>query len=420
MSYFTFVTDQMISDLDMMREAMLNDDTQIDEQQNTPDKISSIIHSIKNHFKDTTNTASFETEPLDAKDRTQIHEYCRLNNLTSKSNDKQKGEKSMIISRRKEEDDNNLVKPDCLSYTYSKDHYKVVEMTRKLIQTFEEYSKIPIPTYDPELLQYYLETLEPMYDCKKMFGLFEKALKTTGKAFSQELHRTIDIIKTHIEKHPEYIKFKQEIKSQKIPDLGMGKCEIFKKENVGKFFVSVDVVSANFRCVKKFCPTMFSGEWKDFVKQFTDIEFLIESKMFREICLGKIFKGIVQTYPLVFIEKVFEMTKRDFPKMKPVSVLNDEIVYMVPKDFNKILFDDEVQQLLPNHFRVEMFMIKQLGEYDYFVKEFVQDSKKPQLRNVPRTNSIECLKHYFELPFDDRDLMFEKDDRLAKFVNRLF
>lgn len=350
--------------------------------------------------KTTSNDFSeYSTLPLNSHQRAIVHEYARRKNLLSISKSAKNGLKIVIITPNTE---SKILKR---------------EISDSMIRTFSNYAKVHIPVCSVKYIDYYLEVLEQVYDCKRMYELFKKAIERTNGDITRAHVNLTNTIAEHIKGHTEYKNFIARPRPKDYGEMGPNG-KFYINTNANKYFVSIDVKSANFRCVKHFCPNMFSGEWKDFVSKFTDIEFLIESKMFREKTFGEIFKGGIQRMPRMFIKQVYDYVNEKY-SLRHATTSDDEVIYEVDKDFDIDEFRQNIETLLPNHFHVDMFKLVKLGRQEYYVKEFVKSDKKPDFKMVEKDTLIEVVKYYYKQPLTETDRLFEHNGRIAEFKEDL-
>ena len=77
----------------------------------------------------------------------------------------------------------------------------------------------------------------------------------------------------------------------KYPKYQIRQSEVYKSNNIGKEFISIDMNKANFSALVKYAKdtgTKFfdSYNYKDFIKQFTEHDYFAESKYIRQVVFG--------------------------------------------------------------------------------------------------------------------------------------
>jgi hypothetical protein len=150
----------------------------------------------------------------------------------------------------------------------------------------------PFPCTDPDLLEYFVNTFDCMFDAKRLWDLFLSERNDDGMAIRREMSQVRQKICDMIRQNANYQAY------QKLRFRGQGnriRGDVYHLGSVGKTFVSLDIKSANFTCIRLICPELFTDaetgdpvSWHDFVRTLTNSEFVAQSKIFREIAFGKL------------------------------------------------------------------------------------------------------------------------------------
>ena len=113
--------------------------------------------------------------------------------------------------------------------------------------------------------------------------------------------------------------------------------------------------------------------WDEFIRSFTNDEFIIKSKQFREIICGKI--GMTRKTASMYRQyllNVHETINLTFDDIE--CSISDEIVYKWSND--KVSKINEIQEILdkkyPKLFKVECYVIRSILGRKHFVKEILQ------------------------------------------------
>ena len=347
---------------------------------------------------------SYTTSPLNSKQRLDIHNMTEsFSNLCSLSLAVlgTKHKKVQIIRNGIEE--------------------KKPELTSEAIRFFSLYARVPLPNCDPQFLDYYLKGLDTYFDCLKFFSLFNRALAQMHfHELKSEATRVREEVIAYIKANEEYSKFVG--MKIEIPTGIMTKSKLYHQQHKNQWFVSIDVKSANYRVLRKFCPKLADTEWKEFISKFTKTEFLIESKYFKEVIFGELGHGKIMKLPLLFVDEVRKMVESDsnlIDTMEKVFCSEDEIVYKVDENFDVMSLEKSVESLLPGHFRVEKYKLSQIGQLSYFVREFTFGKK--DFKNIPKKFIMQCLKYYEHQQITEIDRKFaDEDGMIATYDKDIF
>lgn len=170
----------------------------------------------------------------------------------------------------------------------SSNQEKLFELDSEKVEFFNKFSKLPIPTNSPENLPYYLETLTGFCNTSQ-YDNFVSDIKILGYSkIKNSINETKDKIITNIKSNEEYKNFLSSTKSPAYPNDYVGKSSIYNSKHTNKYFLSIDIKSANWICLKRNTNSSFSGSWTDFVSKFTPSKFIQESKYFREFVFGEL------------------------------------------------------------------------------------------------------------------------------------
>jgi len=354
------------------------------------------INSIRKNIKliSSGEMESYTTFPLNANQRLEVHKlvesFCNLRSISS----------PVLGSQHKN-----------IKIVRNEKGQKEFELTSDAIKFFSLYARVPLPNCDLRFLDYYLKELDPYFDCVRLFSLFNNELKKKQlhelKSEATQVRRKII---DHIKSSEEFSKFVE--MNIDIPTGILTKNKLYHQQHAGQYFVSIDVRSANYRVLKKFCPNLANTEWKEFISKFTNTQFIIESKYFREVIFGELGHSKITKLPLIFVDNVGRMIESDpnlVGKMEKVFCSDDEIVYKVKKEFDTNILEKNIEELLPGHFRVEKYKLSQIGQFTYFVREFAE---KKDFKNVPKKFIMQCVKYYKHRPITEVDRKFEDEDGL--------
>ncbi len=257
------------------------------------------------------------------------------------------------------------------------------QITNRDIDFFAKYSKLPFPIHDPLYVDYYIELYDTLYGCKELWELFKKE----SKEFSlrEEAGLTRKKIIESFEKNINY----QQILKKKLngPDFKI-KGDVYNLHNKNKYFLSIDIRSANFTTLADACPELFINsegnnlEWFDFVGLFTKSIFIARSKYFRELLFGhtEFVKRarVLQEIMMDHIHNKIISSFNDHSIIELKMKQGDELVYEIKCietfsdllcKINEILGFEICKKL---HFRV--FLLNEIEKTGYFIKTFCYNS----------------------------------------------
>ena len=214
---------------------------------------------------------------------------------------------------------------------------------------------------------------------------FEKRLKTLG--YYQEWLAFKDMLESNFNNEQEYLEHYNKVKNNAIDfikeqasykkfesynikdeynpfKIDRSRNGIFKKSNIGKVMLSVDLSSANFSALKYFNPNIVANKnsYYDFISQFTEIEHIRNSKYIRQVIFGnvnpkrqtRIEKFLIGRFIPVVLKTLLtqeeyqnEVERRaDNVENILISYMDDEIVFdltrFTAEDFKRV--DEEIKK----------------------------------------------------------------------------
>jgi hypothetical protein len=368
----------------------------------------------------------YETEPLNSKQRSMVHEIIKKYDSIESISLNISGSplKKIVIKKKDTSQEKNKLIIDSSS-----------------IRFFCDYMKIPFPVMSEKYVEYYLNLLDKYYDCKNKWKIFlteleNKSLHSIKNEVIDVNNRVIEYIKSH-EEYKEFI-----TKEHSIPDIAVGN-EIYSTTNSNKLFVSIDIVSANYRVLKTHCPSLCENlEWSDFIRKFTNNEFIIKSKYAREVIFGKLGCKSINKMPIIFIDNVIKHIDEKYGEfLRKIRCSNDEVIFEIsPEKINLFLplvnqFKMYINEIDDKCYRVEVFRLAQLGNHAYFVKQIMSNDQdefsdvtkditknmtknmtknvtKDVFKGVPKKFSAQCVKFYENQPILEIDRKFTDDNNL--------
>lgn len=300
-----------------------------------------------------------------------------------------------------------------------------MEMTEKLKERFVRDCKIPIRLYDEPYFTERLELLDKYYNTLEKW----KAFCEEVEKFSNE-EEYFNMYNTTKESAMYFIKNSQgfdnfnklnmnqfAIKNKNLPSK-----DIFKPSNIGKQFISLDMKKANFSSLKAYDPTIFDNAktWEDFIRKFTDSEYIINSKYIREVIMGNCNPSRVITYEKHITDNILtKLVEVGINIEDIVFFSNDEIIIGINSDPFVIL--DHIDEVLPNievPIRVEWFKlsaVKKNNKIIGYIKNLSNDTY-----DFKCFNNQDLLLVMRQLQHEDirsSDLVFENEGFLAKYID---
>lgn len=283
---------------------------------------------------------------------------------------------------------------------------------------FEKFSDVPISVYDSPYFEDEIKLKDKFNDSIRKSKLFEQELSKykSVEIYREYIYGMCDKIVDHILESKEYQDFNQIdfnelgiiLKDNNIPENG-----IYKDDNIGKKFISIDMIKANFTTLR-IIEIIKEKTYEDFISKFTDDKFIAESKYFRQVVFGNLNpKRIVkrEKIEMINLAKEFE----DEESFTPVSLSTDEIL---------IEYNDYIYKLLDSLLDKETFKIKSftlikikgpVKDVDFYMRLF--EDKTYDFKCMNRLYSKIIFRKILGEAPSEYDLAFKHDNILCKIID---
>ena len=305
-----------------------------------------------------------------------------------------------------------------------------MEFSKKTLNRFCKDFKIPITIFEEPIFSYQKELYNDYYGLDSKFELLEKEIAKfdTEEQFLENLFTVRDMIITETKKLDAYQEFISMDMNKFAIKSDVSAKDIFKADNVGKTFLSIDLRKANFQALKYVNSDLVFGAdtYEDYIDKFTDSEYLKQSKYLRQVIFGNMNPRRQTTVEKFLISCIFNtIIQSDVNKigLKIISFSNDELVFEVLNDK-----DETIRELaLTTSFSLnrliidvhsELFKLSRVGDEPFYVKEFLTGGY--EFKCIPKEYFPQVFKKYNNMEICDEDLYFIHNNELCKFVNPMF
>lgn len=286
--------------------------------------------------------------------------------------------------------------------------------------------KLPIQIVEKGYFEYLIELFQEQYQSRDKLDLLKETISQFDDIdeFNEYCrnvrHEAIDSVSNN-----EAFKTFSEEKLTSFNTKFGYKTNLYNHLNVGKTFISIDLVKGNFQALKYFDPNILNGtdNYDEFLSQFTDLEYLKKSKQIRQVIFGKLQpkkQKKIQEYlmSLIKTELLNFGIKEDMIK----ATSPDEIIFEIEENddyskYQELLKNDSISKL-ETHF--DVFKLESVNsELDCFIKRYKNkkgiDIKKGNMKYMP-----ELIKYLKKEPLIDKDLAFLDEGRIAFYKEPLF
>jgi hypothetical protein len=292
--------------------------------------------------------------------------------------------------------------------------------------------KLPIPLI-PHLYEYYFHLYEPMLKTETIYNMLEHEVKVSGepqdKYFGYLKKKTDEIIEfikvldcyNHFidANNPDFSTQKGTPKfAEATTDFAFTKqTDVYKPENEGKKFVSIDLEKANYQSMRIYDKKLVlsTDSYEELCKKFINSDYFAGSKYIRQIIFGNLNSKRQATIQKYYTGKILDfLVKNGYFHADAIRVYTrDEIVF----NADEFLSDERAKEIydaiydefgLKTH--VESYSVHAVYP-TYYVKE--KSDKSVSFKGVPPYYFSQVYKKYFNISVERNDLAFIFEKNLA-------
>lgn len=299
-------------------------------------------------------------------------------------------------------------------------------ITEKLRERFCKDYSIPINIFEEPLfsLRISLMGYEEKYNnfIKMIATKFNNNEQVYFEYYNNLKDRVIQYIKnSETYKALENIDIK-EIQPNKRENNNLSQSNIYKENNIGKTFISIDMCKANFSALCIFgktnnVPLFDNLNYKDFMRQFTDIDYFAESKYIRQVIFGNCNPKRQVTYENKIMYDLLNrlLDNKIIDKKNIYSICSDEIIIEVPQNITgpelQLLINNELQYVpFGSVFKNELFILGKIKGTEAYIKSYKALSKQNKNYELKCVNAVEAPFIYKFI----NDEEITQDDRITK------
>lgn len=314
----------------------------------------------------------------------------------------------------------------------------------KIRKRFCKDTGIPIGVFRSPYFESRLDLCESLYGSKSKWERFKESCLENGynndsfyQAFTDISNNVIEFIKSKAG----YAKF-NELQERKEyppiindPNYKPRSSNIYKQENDGKIFISIDMSKANFTTLRAYDYTIFDDSryitYEEFISKFTNNEYFISSKYIRQVIFGNLNPKRISSYEKYYMSqllaKLIEIADYSNDKFVIEAFTEDEIVIKPElENWDNVIniikdFESYVTLHTSIDIKVSVFRLSKIDGCEGYIKYYLH-------RNFESTGEVDikCVGNLY-IPFvirainkeeiKDEDRYFVYEGKLAKLVD---
>lgn len=314
-----------------------------------------------------------------------------------------------------------------------------MKYSEELIKRFVKDYNLPIQITETKYFDYFLDLYEKDLGSstkfEKLLNEIKNKFDSNESLFLENYYKTRNNIIDTILKSDSYKFFNSmDMKIFNIKKYDISKSDVFKETNIGKTFISVDLVKANFQALKYIDKeiVLWCDTYEEFISKFTDSEYMKNSKYLRQVIFGKLNPSrhiSVERHIMGLIMEIIK-SNNEFDELIPVSISNDEIVFELPDIKENIEFyTNKIHDLIYSEMdgietKVVLFNLKGIKfinertiKSETFFETIDLSTGKHKLKCVPVVYYAQVHKFIKNLTVVNIDKLFLYDNNLAELTD---
>ncbi len=316
---------------------------------------------------------------------------------------------------------------------------KVVEnlndrMSIKLRERFCKDTNIPIKVFIEPYFSDRLNLFNKMYKAKDKYEAFmeEVGKFNTPQDYFEFYNDVKDRAINCIKESEAYQKFNTgDMSKYGIPDTelqNIRKRDIFKSNNDGKTFISVDLAKANFTALRWVDKSIVNNcdTYEQFIGKFCGENFkhIVESKYIRQVVFGNCNPGrqvTVESHIIYIIIKEAILKYFDYSDIECFS--SDEVIINVPSDMTLKQYveirDSIIGEALIEDIgvHVNIFSLHNIENTKYFYKKFILEDENIEFKCVDGEAMPFVLRALYNEDITENDKVLMHNNMLAKLID---
>jgi hypothetical protein len=309
-------------------------------------------------------------------------------------------------------------------------------ITEKLRQRFAKDIGAPIKIFVEPYFSNMLDLYEEHYSARTKWNQFLTLLENfeSEQSYFAMYNATKDAAITYLANNPEMKYFcQQEDMKRYAPQFSYNSNSIFKCTNVGKHFVSIDMIKGNFTALRHYSPAIVGNKetYEEFIGQFCPHSYLCSSKYVRQVCFGNANPRRQTTYERYLMEQVLSeiFARTKIPGANVAYLGTDEIVLDVTSYVHDGELDAKFTEMLNRainavkadgiNVRNEYFKLYRIkGTNGGYMRKYEFDTahKGVDFKCVEADEMPFVIRANKSEPIQDSDLVFVYNGKLAKLL----
>lgn len=236
--------------------------------------------------------------------------------------------------------------------------------TFPLATRFVNEHRLPMPVNNEDLFWYHIGMLDNEFNTitkwNNLIDDINRYFDGNPQAFTEGFLEVRESVIKAVKENPAYIYFNEMDMNKYAVDKNKYKQRarnIYNEGNIGTHLISIDLRKANFQAMNYVDKEIMfnSDNYYQFIKKFTDIPLIVNSKYFRQVFFGQLNPSRVFTVETYMVYQILDYITEKLPFKFEINSINaDEVVLSYDpeeycKDAMTAFNNNDILTLLPNN-----------------------------------------------------------------------
>lgn len=298
-----------------------------------------------------------------------------------------------------------------------------------LAQRFVNDYRFPIPIMGEKMFEYHLNLYESVFGClskwNQLWSFIDCKYEGNPDKFLTEFYSVREKIVTEVPQSEAFQKFNNcDMNAYATKNLKPRCSSLYNEDNIGKMFVLIDLTKGNFQALNYVDKDILKAEtYNEFIRRFTDIYYIEESKYFRQVIFGQMNPKHHIVVEKFMMGKVYDFLKEKYNFNDLVVSNSDELIYEIDSPLFEMppseRLQDEIKKELGIDVHINFFFLNGYNLYSarekhkrctFYAKHDAEFKDNEELMCVPQPYFAIVYKLHNKIPLVREDFHFNYEN----------
>lgn len=299
-----------------------------------------------------------------------------------------------------------------------------------LAQRFVNDYRLPIPIMGDKMFEYHLNLYEKEFHAltkwNTLWDMIDHRFEGDPEKFLTEFYKIREKIVTEVPKNEAFQNLNNcDMSVYSTKTLHPRCASLYNETNIGNYFVSIDLTKGNFQALNYVDKEILlnSKTYIDFIRKFTDIYYIEESKYFRQVIFGQMNPKRHITVEKYMMDKIYDLVVDRYNLTKLIVSNSDELIFEIDTPMLDLptssMMEYRIEKELGMKVHVNFFSLSGYNLYSakekhkrctFYVKHDMEFKEDGELMCVPQPYYAITYKLYNHIPLCKEDFHFNYEN----------